>query len=324
MKYTYKVFCPYFGQLPSNFNLWLQSCSKNISFQFIVITDDYIDEYNIPENVMLVKMDFSDFRKKAQEKFPFPLSLETPYKLCDYKPVYGYILEEYLNDCQYWGYCDMDLVFGDLEKYMPEEEYDKISHLGHLCLYKNNLDMRECFMLKGDSLIDYKDILSNPMHFGFDEIGDYGINNLLQKYGFSIYSYESNVADISCARDGMVLAVYKEDRFSPMWGSRIFAYEDGKVYAYEVVNQEVEKREYAYIHLQKRKVINNVPKGNKMFLILPHEYTEYRKVTRELVESSQDKHLIPIKMLRIKYNSMLKQRKRKKVIDTLIKNKDHK
>ena len=321
MKYKYKVFCPYFGHLPSNFDLWLTSCSNNISFQFIVITDDNFEEYSIPENVLMVKMDFAVFREMAQNKFSFPISLETPYKLCDYKPIYGYILEDYLEDCCYWGCCDMDLVFGDLEKYMPEEEYDKISHLGHLCLYKNNKTMRECFKLKSDSLIDYRDILSSTMHFGFDEIGDYGINNLLRKNGYTIYDYESYVADISCARDGMVLSIYKDDKFSPLWGSRIFAYENGKIYAYELVNQDIIKKEYAYIHLQKRKVTNNATKGSKKFLILPHEYAQYKEVTAELIEKSQDKHLIPIKMLRIKYKSMLKQRKRKKVIDALVKKK---
>lgn len=321
MNYKYKVFCPYFGCLPSNFNLWLVSCANNTSFQFIVLTDDQYEDYCIPENVLMIKMNFDDFRKKAQKKFSFPLSLEIPYKLCDYKPVYGYILEEYLEGCQYWGYCDMDLVFGDLEKYMPDEEYDKISHLGHLCLYKNNKTMRECFLLKGDSLINYQDILSNAMHFGFDEIGDYGINKLLCNNGFSIYDYESNVADISCARDGMVLAIYKDDKFTPLWGSRIFAYEEGKIYAYELVNQKIEKKEYAYVHLQKRKIINNVDKGSKKFLILPHEYAKYQEVTVELIEKNQDKHLIPMKMLRIKYNSMLKRRKRKKVINELLKNK---
>lgn len=320
MNYKYRVFCPYFGHLPSNFNLWLESCSNNKSFQFIVISDDDV-ECNLPNNVLMIKMSFGDFKELIQKKFSFKISLENPYKLCDYKPVYGYILEDYLKDCSYWGYCDMDLIFGDIEKYLPTEDYDKISHLGHLCLYKNDKAIIESFKLKGDSLIDYKDILSNAMHFGFDEIGDYGINNILKKHGYSIYNYESHVADISCIRDGMVLAVYKDDKFFPLWGKRIFSYEYGKVYAYELLDHNIEKKEYAYVHLQKRKVINNVKDEIDRFLIFPHEYSPYRDVTEELIENNQDQKIIFLNKYKIKYKSMIKKYKRKRVINSLIKKK---
>ncbi|PWJ14694.1 DUF6625 family protein [Ruminococcus flavefaciens] len=313
MYYKYKVFCPYFGRLPSNFNLWLASCSYNSNFQFIVITDDDYKKYSIPNNVLMIKMDFVSFKKTVQQKFDFKISLETPYKLCDFKPTYGYVFESYLDDCIYWGYCDMDLVFGDLEKFMPQTTYDKISHLGHLCLYRNNSAMRECFKLNSNSKVSYVDILSNPMHFGFDEIGDYGINNVLIKNEYKIYDYELYVADISCARDGMVLAVYRDDSFSPLWGTRIFAFENGKVYSYDLDNK-ITKKEYAYVHLQKRKMSNNVINVGDKFLILPCQYCEYQDVTKELIINSQDKHLIPLKMFRVKFTALIKRYKRKQVL----------
>ena len=48
-KYNYTIFSPYFGSLPNNFNLWLNSCSYNKEFKFIVFTDDKT-KFDIPEN----------------------------------------------------------------------------------------------------------------------------------------------------------------------------------------------------------------------------------------------------------------------------------
>ena len=53
--YSYVIFSPYFGKLPVNFNLWLNSCSYNKDFYFIVFTDDKT-VYNIPNNVEIIYM----------------------------------------------------------------------------------------------------------------------------------------------------------------------------------------------------------------------------------------------------------------------------
>ena len=60
--------------------------------------------------------------------FDFAITLHTPYKLCDYKPAYGEIFAPELSGYDFWGYGDMDLVFGDLRAYFTEDKlrkYDK-------------------------------------------------------------------------------------------------------------------------------------------------------------------------------------------------------
>lgn len=86
---------PYFGKLPNYFPLFLKTCQYNTNFDWLVFTDDGT-EYDYPQNVQRVEMTFSELKQKIQSKFDFPISLSTPYKLCDYKPAYGYIFEEYL------------------------------------------------------------------------------------------------------------------------------------------------------------------------------------------------------------------------------------
>ena len=267
MKYKYVVFSPYFGKLPSYFNLWLNSCSYNTEFKFIVFTDDN-SVFNVPSNVELIKIKFSEFVDKIQKKFDFKLALNNPYKLCDFKPTYGYVFPEYLDECEYWGHCDLDLIFGNLSKFLPSEKYDKIAYLGHFCLYKNDKIINEMFMNNVDSAISYREILSNSQHFGFDEIGNYGINNIFKTNNLKIYNYEVNVADIDCRKDNLTVIKYKNEKFMKEKLNKIFLFDCGRIISifYRDRNSELEQREYAYIHLQKRKMSNNTDNFDKYFI----------------------------------------------------------
>lgn len=282
MNYKYVVFCPYFGNFPNNFRLWLKSCSFNKNFKFIVFSDNKVDCV-LPENVELYNLSFYEFKKKVQEKFDFKISLETPYKLCDYKPLYGFVFEELLGNCDYWGFCDMDLIFGDLKKFLPEEPYDKISNLGHFCLFKNTKLVRESFMLNSSSRINYKDILSSSVHFGFDEIGDYGINSILKENNFKIYPFELNVADVDCRSDDMTLVKFINDRFCFFKGKRIFSFKKGKIVEHLNRKNEVLNNEYAYIHFQKRKMNVLVDENVDSFIIAPHSFEKYTDINNKII-----------------------------------------
>lgn len=285
------------------------------------MTDDKYDG-ELPQNVELIELPFAKFRDTVQNRFDFQISLKTPYKLCDYKPTYGYVFYNLLEDCKYWGYCDMDITFGNLKSFLPQNEYDKISFLGHFCLYKNQPNINTLFMSKQYSKINYEDILSSDMHFGFDEIGEYGINNIFQNEGCTIFNYEKYVADISCARDGMTLAVFEDNHFYPLFGKRIFAFEKGHIFAYELLEANICKKEYAYVHLQKRNMNNLL--GNTQpnsFLILPDKYCDYQSVTDSLIINSQDNHFLPLKLIKVKSKSVIKRYKRRRVIKKIISSK---
>lgn len=319
-KYKYILICPYFGKLPTNFDLWQLSCLSNDNYLFVVITDD-ASKTSQSENVIIVRCGFKEFREYVQSKFDFKISLKKPYKLCDFKPTYGYLLDEYIQGFQYWGYCDLDLIFGDLSKFMPKEDYCKISHLGHFCLYRNTKELREAFMSTTKlGYIDYKDILSSDVNFGFDEIGDYGINDIFKLKGYSIYPYELYSADISCARKGMAIAVLNDGKFHADVGTRVFAYEDGKVLAYNLHSNTITKKEYAYVHLQKRKMNNNVTDNNR-FLITPDQYMNYSEPTNELIAANQGSSSYLIKRYRMKFEGLKRRIRRKKYIDQLVKRK---
>jgi len=107
----------YFGSFPNYFNLWLKSAGSNESIDFLIFSDCNCSKYTpLPHNVKIVKTDFEALRKRIQSCYDFNLALNTPYKLCDFKPAYGEIFGPEIRGYDYWGNCDLDMIFGNIEK----------------------------------------------------------------------------------------------------------------------------------------------------------------------------------------------------------------
>lgn len=162
---------PYFGKLPHYFPLYLISCKYNPNFYWLIITDD-VTPYECPENVRMIRMSFETVRNLIQSKFDFPISLKKPYKLCDFRPAFGYIFDEYITGYDFWGHVDPDCIWGDLNKFITWDmlkKYDKLFLLGHLVLYRNTDSNNKMFMRPLHGGERYKDVLSNSLSMQFDE-----------------------------------------------------------------------------------------------------------------------------------------------------------
>ena len=123
---------PYFGKFPNYFQLVLNSMEFNKEFKWLIFTDNN-ENYNFPENVKIIKITFEEIKKQIQKNFDFKISLEKPYKFCDFKPTFGYIFQEYLKEYTHWGHCDIDVIFGDLSKFITKDilkKYEKIFMFG--------------------------------------------------------------------------------------------------------------------------------------------------------------------------------------------------
>lgn len=130
---------PYFGKVPDYFNLWLKSAESNPNFTFYIYTDL---DFNVNENsnVKIKHITFCKLVDKIKCLFGDDIKLKNPYKLCDYKPAYGLIFQDDIKEFDFWGFCDIDLIFGDLNKFISSsvyDEYDKIFYHGHFSLFKN-------------------------------------------------------------------------------------------------------------------------------------------------------------------------------------------
>jgi hypothetical protein len=167
------VIC-YFGRPPGWINRYLISCAYNPSINFLIFTDQ-ADFPATPSNVRVERLDVEKFNALASQKLGFNIQLRRPYKLCDFKPAYGLLFEEYLKGFDYWGYADIDVIYGDVRRFLTLaklEQFDvytarKEFIAGHFSLFRNDDRMRLLFR---DS-VDYRSTLLNPEMLSFSECG---------------------------------------------------------------------------------------------------------------------------------------------------------
>ena len=264
---------PYFGEFNCYFKLWLISCGENKNIDWLIITDSDVQE-SVPNNVKIVRKTFEDLKNEFQKKFNFKISLEKPYKLCDYKQFYGYLFEEYLEDYDFWGYCDCDVIFGDIMRFLPEsifETYDKILRTGHLSFVRNTKAINELFK-KYDT---YKIILSSPVIYGYDESIDgyhLGFAGELLDNGYHFYQNDELVADVDFRHYPFYIV-------SDATKACVFLYEKGHIFRINRVDNEIMKTEMMYLHLQKRQMEIIDTLEDDSYLIYPNEIRKYNEKT---------------------------------------------
>lgn len=249
----------------------------NTEIDYLIFSDNTRED--LPSNVKIINTTFDELKKQIQSKFDFDITLNAPYKLCDYRPAFGYIFDKYLKGYEFWGYCDFDMVFGDTTKYLTNEvlnSYDKIYQCGHLTLIKNTENNNIVFKSEGEPY--YKDVFQTDINAVFDEVD--GIQKKFKQKGLKVYT-ERDYADITPRHDRFLLSKAYVDIGNDNYKHQIFTYENGKVFRYYLDNKQVKKEEFIYIHIQKRNLPIVKELGNKFFItyrgFIPFEdkVTEY-------------------------------------------------
>jgi len=170
--YVVTIIVPFFGKLPGYTEYFLKGCKYNPEFQWIIFTDQD-DVPGCPENVRFEKLTRSGFDEIASDRLGFRVSTGNPYKLCDFKPVFGFIFREFIGQASFWGYCDLDVIFGKLGHFITGEvlsKYDILSFYrgflsGPFSLFRNKDHIINLFK----SCKAYRKIFQDPGYTGFDE-----------------------------------------------------------------------------------------------------------------------------------------------------------
>ena len=282
--YRCLLIMPYFGELKSYFSLFLKSCYYNSKINFLIFTDNTIIEKY--KNVKIVKMSFFEYKKIFVDKIGHFVSLNSPYKLCDFKPTYGYVFEDYLNDYDYWGYCDSDVIFGDIYSHLfPlfEKGYDKIFPLGHLTLIKNTYENNRIFMSKYKNKYLYKDYLGKNEICWFDEAykDDNNIHFMFKSFNKKVYE-----EDLSLNPKGNTIRfMYRKydpntnNFFIEKIGKSFIFWKEGKLIRITKLKNDIICNDELYIHLQHRKMrINTKTLNSNLILILPNRFSSKKNM----------------------------------------------
>lgn len=188
----------WYGEYPWYFPYFIKSCVYNPTIDFIILTDNTNTIPAKPENVKVIHKTLDEFKTNASERLGFKVAIDTPYKLCDFKPAYGFLFPEIIAPYTFWGHGDIDMVYGDIRGFMTDELLDNYDILtpreditmGTFCLYRNDEQMNTLFMQSRD----YKEVFTNPEHFCFDEC-----NFLFTElaFGNSILDYHKHIQSMT-------------------------------------------------------------------------------------------------------------------------------
>ncbi|KAB5607409.1 DUF6625 family protein [Bifidobacterium jacchi] len=280
---------PYYGTLPNYFQLFLNSCGANPEYDWLLFTDDHT-AFHYPENVHVHYEAFADMQKRVRERFHDEAELRTPYKLCDFKPIYGFLFEEYLADYQFWGYGDCDVILGRLSHFITDEmfeRYDKIFSVGHLTLMRNTKENNRGFMLPLDGKLIWREVVKSDKIYTFDESYlSTNINRIYQQHGIPVYT-----ADLS-GNTRVSAGIFELVHFDPILNvymteaslHAVYLWDNGRLTrSYHQLGEFV-TRELMYMHFQRRAMDVRLDDAHmQKFKILPGSFEplEVDEITRQ-------------------------------------------
>ena len=151
------IIIPFIGQgqdsIPSYLELFCQTAAGSAGLVDFLIFHDGIfgpstqmeGRFSCPENVIFHSLEsIEEFSRtlirvmdrKPEEQLETGGSRETlaeivttfirshPYVLVEFKPAFGHIFEQYLEGYSHWGYADLDMLIGDLERWITPDELE--------------------------------------------------------------------------------------------------------------------------------------------------------------------------------------------------------
>lgn len=168
------ILIPYFGRWPFWMPLFLKSCEFNADIDWLLI-GDCGEPGHLPGNVQYQSCSFADYCQRVSERLNLQFFPANPYKLCDLKPALGLIHQQEAQGYEFWGFSDLDLVYGSLRSYFTEDKlrrYDLISTherrvSGHFCLMRNNERMLNLFW----KIPAFRERIQDQQHHALDEGG---------------------------------------------------------------------------------------------------------------------------------------------------------
>lgn len=281
---------PYFGKFNNYFGLFLKSCGKNTEYNWLILTDDK-EKYNYPSNVKVIYSTFDEIKERFKNKIGLEISLPSPYKLCDFKPTYGLVFEEYIQEYEYWGHCDCDVIFGNLNKMLSpllNEGYDKLFAAGHLTIYKNTAKNNRRFLQNYHGRNLAQEFLSVPEICWFDE--DWKADNIHTMFLDSDAKVFSEVLAFNPSGNHAYFVqrnyIPTEHRYvEEKYKKALYVWDDGSVIRETLDGNKLRREEYLYLHLQHRKMrVNGVNEKDSFFQIVPNEFIPLKSLPKSVEE----------------------------------------
>ncbi len=165
------VLVSWYGPFPAWINAFLVSCSRVRTLDWIILHDTSPPLHR-PPNVRFMEFPWPAFRRRLFER----CGVETPelpnYKLCDAKVFGGVAFEELFAGYDYFGWGDLDIVFGNLDDFLKPVigspsviSFHRELLSNHLVLFRNTRDLRNLYQ----SVDGYAEKMKQPEYAALDD-----------------------------------------------------------------------------------------------------------------------------------------------------------
>lgn len=199
-----------------------------------------------PSNVRVVATDWDAFREFVRTRLGDGVALGRPYKTCDLRPAFGQLFTEYVEGYAFWGHCDLDVVFGDVRKFLTPDvlsKHEKVLVRGNFSLYRNSPAINALYRSRPD-IASFDAVMSDPAARRFDEW--LGIHPILRAENISLWNddviFDLNADTFSTRANNAA----RGRKYAYMWAG-------GKVFECDR-NTLVPLREGLLIHFQRRRL----------------------------------------------------------------------
>jgi hypothetical protein len=153
-------------------NFFVESCKWNPDVRWRFYTDCGEPE-NHASNIDYVPISFRDYKALVRSRLAIAFDPADPYKLCDLKPALGFVHEQDTAGYPFFGYGDLDVIYGDISHFYGEERLTGLDVVsthperlsGHFAVLRNTSALRHAF----ERAADYRALLETPEYTGFDE-----------------------------------------------------------------------------------------------------------------------------------------------------------
>lgn len=154
------------GKIPDYF--WYHyETTKNLNVDFLVFTDSglVVDS----PNYKVIPITKDEVERKLSSMLNYEYKIINSSKVSDLKSCLGELFEEYITNYDFFGFYDIDTLFGDLQKWVIPytKEYEVISHAdelycnrisGPFTIIKNTYENRRLYRKKIDRFIEISNI----------------------------------------------------------------------------------------------------------------------------------------------------------------------
>jgi hypothetical protein len=122
--------------------------------------------------VKFISTAFADYVSNVSRRLKINFNPSGAYKICDIRPAFGDLYRDDIADYDYFGFGDLDVIYGNIRKFYNDEilSFDLLStHVGmisgHFVLFKNTEEMRRAY----SHIPGWQGYLESPESTRFDE-----------------------------------------------------------------------------------------------------------------------------------------------------------